>query len=82
MALFISSHAVNKVIGSHNPIFLAIPRPFVLEKVVDSPNCLDNLVEEFHDVFQDPPKGLPPLREIEHQIDLIPGASLPNCPTI
>ncbi|XP_068503921.1 uncharacterized protein [Phaseolus vulgaris] len=79
-ALLISSHAVNKVIVSHTPIFLAIPRPLELEKLEDSPHCLDNLVEEFHDVFQDPPKGLPPLRGIEHQIDLISGSSLPNRP--
>ncbi|XP_068498347.1 uncharacterized protein [Phaseolus vulgaris] len=38
------------------------------------------LGQEFHDVFQDPLKGLPPLIGIEHQIDLIPRSSLPNRP--
>ncbi|KAK1694069.1 hypothetical protein QYE76_010766 [Lolium multiflorum] len=36
-------------------------------------------MEEFIDVFpQDVPPGLPRIRGIEHQIDLIPGASFPN----
>ncbi|XP_068483142.1 uncharacterized protein [Phaseolus vulgaris] len=78
--LLVSRHEVQRDIVAHNPIFLAIPRPLTLEPLVDSPHCLDNLVKEFHDVFQDPPKGLPPLRGIEHQIDLIPGSSLPNRP--
>jgi len=34
--------------------------------------------EGFQDVFQEPPKGLPPLRDIEHQIYFISEASLPN----
>jgi hypothetical protein len=38
-----------------------------------------DILQEYADVFpSEVPVGLPPLRGIEHQIDLIPGASLPN----
>ncbi|XP_062103784.1 uncharacterized protein LOC133814894 [Humulus lupulus] len=37
---------------------------------------------EFEDVFpEEVPHGLPPIRGIEHQIDFVPGASIPNRPT-
>jgi len=47
---------------------------------VDRSSCMDFLLEEFGDVFQDPPKGLPlpPITGIEHQINSILGSSLPS----
>ncbi|WVZ64557.1 LOW QUALITY PROTEIN: hypothetical protein U9M48_014055 [Paspalum notatum var. saurae] len=43
------------------------------------PPVVANLLQEFKNVFPaEIPPGLPPLRGIEHQIDLIPGATLPN----
>jgi hypothetical protein len=43
------------------------------------PSVVFNVLQEYEDVFLDEvPSGLPPKRGIEHQIDLVPGASLPN----
>jgi len=43
------------------------------------PPAVANILQEYADVFPSKvPPGLPPLRRIKHQIDLIPGASLPN----
>ena len=40
---------------------------------------VDSLLQKFKDVFSNEiPIGLPPLRGIEHHIDLLPRASLPN----
>ncbi|XP_068472305.1 uncharacterized protein [Phaseolus vulgaris] len=79
-SLLMSTQQVTKVIVTQKPIFLAIPRTIECESAKDSPTCLDNLVKEYEDMFHDPPKGLPPLRGIEHQIDFMLGVSLPNSP--
>jgi hypothetical protein len=48
---------------------------------LDLPRQIKKLLEEFKDVFPDElHKRLSPIRGIEHQIDLVLGASLPNRP--
>jgi len=65
----------------HKAIFIAyLKKNLKIESAVDSSKCLDLLLKQFQDVFQEPPKELPPLRGIEHQIGFILGASLPNRP--
>jgi hypothetical protein len=53
---------------------------FSLEDITTPLPCaITNLLQEFKDVFPaEINPGLPPLRGIEHQFDLILGASLPN----
>ena len=45
------------------------------------PSVVVDLLQVYEDLFPDEiPNGLPPKRGIEHQIDFIPGASIPNRP--
>ena len=45
------------------------------------PSSIVFLLQKFEDVFLDEmPNGLPPIWGIEHHIDSVPGASIPNRP--
>jgi hypothetical protein len=49
--------------------------------ITSLPSVVSRLLQGYKDVFlEETPIGLPPFRGIEHQIDLIPGAALPNRP--
>ena len=53
------------------------------KQVVESehPPEVAAILHEFEDVFpEDLPGGLPPMRDIQHEIDLVPWSSLPNLP--
>jgi hypothetical protein len=45
-------------------------------------SVIAHVLQDYNDVFREETQdGLPPLRGIEHQIDLVPRVALPNRPT-
>ncbi|XP_021306280.1 uncharacterized protein LOC110431500 [Sorghum bicolor] len=82
--LFVSRSDLREVRNTTAPFFVLLHKE-VLLSTNDLPSSLPSavldLLQDLEDVFPDEvPAGLPPLRGIEHQIDLVPGASLPNRP--
>ena len=58
--------------------FAIVPKDGKTE-VEEVPAEVAELLKEFPDIVSDNvPNGSPPVRKISHQMDLIPGASLPN----
>ena len=80
LTMFASEKEVEQVLDSGEVVYVLVAkgdeRPDPRE-LLESP--LAELISEYGDVFpMDLLPGLPPIRGIEHQIDLIPGAPLPN----
>ena len=45
----------------------------------DVPSVVTELLQQYGDVFpHELPPNLPPMQDIQHAIDLVPGAPLPN----
>ena len=81
-SLFMREKEVKRVMLARQPMYLLMPHDYYLSSIASSfPPGVEELLKKFWDDFpKDPPHGLPPLRGIEHQIDLIRGVFIPNRP--
>jgi hypothetical protein len=80
--LLASKSDINELIASTSVAYTLVCKDALIsiqDMQHSLPPVVANILQEYSDVFpSEIPAGLPPIRGIEHQIDLIPGASLPN----
>ncbi|KAA3473477.1 Transposon Ty3-I Gag-Pol polyprotein [Gossypium australe] len=84
MSIFARKREVRKLLLLKQPILVLMHKECLFET-----NEIENtllyhvvsLLQEFEDVFSDEvPSGLPSIRGIQHQIDFVPEAKIPNRP--
>ncbi|XP_074298968.1 uncharacterized protein LOC141629960 [Silene latifolia] len=77
--LLIDEAEMLRELKGEDDIYVLVAKDMLGESEVTIPLEIQELLNDYEDVFpSELPSGLPPLRGIEHQIDFIPGATLPN----
>jgi hypothetical protein len=73
---------IKRAMFSNQPMIVLLYKEALLntnELDLALPSSIVSLLQEYKDVFpEETPHGLPPIRGIEHQIDFVPGATIPN----
>ena len=75
---------MKRALFSKQPMIVLLYKEALNINTLDTslPGAVVSLLQDYEDVFpEDVPQGLPPIRGIEHQIDFVPEASIPNRPT-
>lgn len=80
-SLICSYEAFRSELGTKGVALALVPAAISPPSSVTIHKDIASVLTEFLDVFPtDLPSSLPPLRDIQHLIDLVPGATLPNRP--
>jgi hypothetical protein len=84
VSFYAKASDVKSAFYTNQPIFVLLYKEacFNTNELDESlPSVVVSLLQEYEDVFpNDVPSGLPPIRGIEHQIDFVLGATIPNRP--
>ncbi|XP_074283248.1 uncharacterized protein LOC141607798 [Silene latifolia] len=79
--LFLSQEAMIQELKQEQHVFILLSKEVAEKKGSELPAEIQALINKFRDVFpKELPSGLPPLKGIEHYIDLVPGSVLANSP--
>ncbi|XP_013624493.1 PREDICTED: uncharacterized protein LOC106330598 [Brassica oleracea var. oleracea] len=76
--LIVSKTQFEKEIHAPVPLFALVAIETAKKQATPIPLAFSSILQEFQDLFPVLPAGLPPLRDIQHHIDLVPDAVLPN----
>ena len=75
----ISSKAFEMVAIQESVVFALVAKELNGEAHEEQPEEVKSVLQEFKNVFpKELPDHLPPLHDIQHAIDFVPGATLPN----
>src|SRR6202051_3891419 len=81
----VSALQIKREVQKGEQLYLALVTPGASTSSDSKLSMSDNakaIISEFKDVFpEDLPSGLPPKRDIDHRIDLVPGQAPPSRPT-
>ena len=84
VSFYAKASDVKSAFYANQPMFILLYKEacFNINELDESlPSVVISLLQEYEDVFpNDVLSGLPPIRGIEHQIDFVPGATIPNHP--